>query len=289
MSARSAESLDKGLNSKELHKLNLALDLAHAIEREWPRQMANLPRLLQQLREVLDLWLQRLSLPLHYPPEANSKLAVPTQEQEALFARLQHFSEKMSLESFVVQMVPFERLSNRGLRDDDFLVSDSDQKPEAILPRGPLIGVVDQMRSAFNVGSLFRTMDCVGGSELWLAGYTPTPQDTKMQKTTMGADQYVKWRHFRQTTEVFLPLTEMGFQTVALETSDRAIDLNKFSFPKKTALIVGNERFGVDHQVLRQADHVVRLPLHGAKNSLNASIAFAIAAFEWRKQWEQND
>ena len=192
-------------------------------------------------------------------------------------------SSGASLRTLIAVLAPFERWAERPLRDDEFLVVEGDQSRSGPA-LAPLAGLLDNVRSAFNVGAMFRTAECAGFTRLALSGYTPTPADGKTKRTAMGCEELVPWRAFARFDDAAIDLRHDGYRLVALETTARAVDLHAFEWPERCALIVGNERFGLGAEALRAADDVIRIPMLGAKNSLNAGIAFAIAAFEFRRR-----
>ena len=152
-------------------------------------------------------------------------------------------------------------------------------------PRVPLHIVIDNMRSAFNVGSIFRTADTLGVKKIWLTGYTPTPHQLQVEKAALGATFIIDWEQktFSQACD---ELKKMNVNLVALETSPQATSIYApMPVQSPTAFLVGNERFGLDQEQLQRATEVRSIPTYGIKNSLNASVALAIAGYEWRKQY----
>ncbi|MGE5087099.1 MAG: TrmH family RNA methyltransferase, partial [Bacillota bacterium] len=103
-----------------------------------------------------------------------------------------HLHEKMTLKHFVSFAVPFERLLHKNLQDDDFLILVDDKTTTEQEPL-PLVFVLDNIRSAFNVGSIFRTAECLGAEKVYLCGYTPLPTQWKVEKTAMGTQEYLAW------------------------------------------------------------------------------------------------
>lgn len=180
-------------------------------------------------------------------------------------------------------LVPLERLAGRSARDEEFLFSEKDSTQPSVnaieiklkLPR---IVVCENLRSAFNVGAVYRTSEAFQANEVWLTGYTSDPL-----KTAMGTDELLTVKRFDRTDIAIDALRESGFTVIALENAPGAIPLETFRWPQKSALILGNERFGVDSQTLKKCDHVVRIPTVGTKNSLNVGISFGIAASRWRE------
>lgn len=199
-----------------------------------------------------------------------------------------HLTPSMTLRHFATIAVPFERYLKKSIQDDDFLVSTTD-RDHLVAKRVPLHFVIDNMRSAFNVGSIFRTADTLGAEKIWLTGYTPTPHQLQVEKAALGATLIMEWQtcNFKEAIE---NLKKNNFYIIALETSAKALDI---SFPyeekKPVAFVVGNERFGLDPEQLAMCDEIRRIPVYGIKNSLNAATAAAIAGYEWRKQWQDTE
>ena len=182
-------------------------------------------------------------------------------------------------------LVPLERLLDRTVSDDQFLVTDLDQ-PQSLqkIPGPRLILVLENLRSAFNVGSIFRVAECVGNCEIYLCGYTATPRESQaLRKTSMGTSEIVPWRSWKNLTEVFQEFEEKKVQTLAMETAKKSKPLKSIA-PNSDilALIVGNERFGLDHGTLQRATNVAHIPCYGSKNSLNVSTAISVAAYHFR-------
>lgn len=180
-------------------------------------------------------------------------------------------------------LVPLERLLNRSARDEEFLYLESDQtelsaEAKELRERLPRIVICENLRSAFNVGSIFRTGECFLVNEIWLTGYTAPPS-----KTAMGTDEVVTWKSVAHSKDAINDAKAKGYKVIALEVSAEASSLENFEWPEKTALVLGNERFGVDSATLAECDHVLKISTSGTKNSLNVGVAFGIAASTWRR------
>lgn len=194
-----------------------------------------------------------------------------------------HLTLKMTLRHFVSFVIPFERLLHKTLQDDEFLIVENDK--ETAQEKLPLIFVLDNIRSAFNVGSIFRTAECLGAEKVILCGYTPLPTQWKVEKTAMGTQEYMNWEEGGKLFECLEELKDEGYQLVALETAASAVDLYEEFPTEPTAFILGNERFGLDPEILKLIDEVRIVPLRGRKNSLNVGVTAAVAGFEWMRQW----
>ena len=137
--------------------------------------------------------------------------------------------------------------------------------------------VLNQLRSAFNVGSILRTTEAQRLGSLYFVGITPKISNQKVQKTAMGCHDKVPCFDF--TKDLTLPRPIIG-----LETAKEAVSIYDFTFPEKFTLILGNEEYGLSDEWLNQCDQIVTIPMWGFKNSLNVASAYAIAAYEIRKQ-----
>jgi len=153
-----------------------------------------------------------------------------------------------------------------------------------------LIAVLDNIRSLYNVGSIFRTADAFNIDKIYLSGYTPAPindrQKKEIHKTALGAEEFIKWEKFGKTWKLLENLKKQGFYIVGLETDKKAINIAKFNSlvsQKKMVLVVGNEVKGLSQKILKRCDKIVKIPMLGKKESLNVSVAFGIAAFYLRR------
>lgn len=198
-----------------------------------------------------------------------------------------HLTPSMTLKHFVSFAVPIERLLHKNLQDHEFLVIENDRHSSA-QEKLPLVFVLDNIRSAFNVGSIFRTAECLGASHVYLCGYTPLPTQWKVERTAMGTQEYLAWTEAPKLLECLQGLKDDGYRLVALETAANATDLFAAFDPTPTAFILGNERFGLAPEILKVIDEVRIVPLRGRKNSLNVGVTAAVAGFEWIRQWRNS-
>ncbi|MCF7844745.1 MAG: RNA methyltransferase [Kiritimatiellales bacterium] len=136
------------------------------------------------------------------------------------------------------------------------------------------------IRSLWNVGSLFRTCDAFGVSKLLLTGYTALPPRREISKTALGAEETIEWEHHKEPLELIQQLKNDGYKIVSLELTDDAQDLSKYDAPKKLCLIVGHEVTGVPKELLEVSDDKVQIPMQGQKESLNVSVATGVALFQ---------
>lgn len=145
--------------------------------------------------------------------------------------------------------------------------------------------ILENLRSAENVGSIFRTADGAGVAKIYCAGITPAPRDRfgrwnqKIAKAALGAEQSMVWEHVAQTTRLVRTLKTEGYTIIALEQAPHARDWRHAKPRGKWALVVGNEVAGVSPTILKLADVVAEIPLRGMKESLNVAVATGIALF----------
>lgn len=133
------------------------------------------------------------------------------------------------------------------------------------------------IRSLWNVGSLFRTCDCFAVEKLILAGYTAAPPRREISKTALGAEEWITWEKAENTQTAIQVLRNDGWRIAALEQSKRSVALDAYVPAQKTCLIVGHEVLGVPEEILTFCDDVVHIPMLGKKHSLNVSVAAGIA------------
>lgn len=153
----------------------------------------------------------------------------------------------------------------------------------------PVSIILENIRSLHNVGSVFRTGDGAGVEHIFLTGYTGTPPRIQIDKVALGAQKTIPWKQYKRPMNAVKKMKEAGYQIVALETGEDAVDLYEFEPDWPMALIVGNEVEGISEELLAAADVKVKLPMYGEKESLNVSCAFTAAIYELRRKWEGRD
>ncbi|MDD2753038.1 MAG: RNA methyltransferase [Candidatus Portnoybacteria bacterium] len=146
-----------------------------------------------------------------------------------------------------------------------------------------IIVVCHNIRSAFNVGSIFRTADGAGVGKIILGGYSAHPPHSKLAKTALGAEQAVPYERVWQTWRALDDLKKNGYQIVALEKNSQAKNIFKFKPRFPLALVLGNEVKGLSREILKRCDKIVFLPMRGQKESLNVSVAFGAAIYQISK------
>ena len=153
------------------------------------------------------------------------------------------------------------------------------------LPKHPLHLVLDNLRSAFNVGSIFRTADTARLARVITCGYTAHPPHAKLDKTALGTLDFVATEHFDSPLDAVASLQDQGIPVWALETTSRSRIYTSASYPRPLAVVLGNEALGVSREVLERCDELIEIPTFGFKNSLNVAVASAVVVFEALRQW----
>ena len=149
----------------------------------------------------------------------------------------------------------------------------------------PLVVVLDSIRSMNNVGSVFRTCDAFKVEKLYLCGITACPPNREISKTALGATESVIWEYVDDVVLLAQRLKDEGYKVFVVEQVDESLMLQKVDFQKfgKTAIIMGNEVFGVDDRLLPVCDAAIEIPQFGTKHSLNVTIATGIVIWEFIK------
>ncbi len=202
-----------------------------------------------------------------------------------------HFNKNMTLRHFLNFVVPLERYLKHELTDADIVITSEDSLgavgTNQLADRPQIHFVLDHLRSAFNVGAFFRLADAYQVSQIHLCGYTATPDQDVVKKTALGSEKQVPWKSWNKTSDCLEFLKNQGCLLTALETTSQSQDLTTLSFKLRspTAFIFGNERFGLDVELLNLVDGSISLPMFGTKNSLNVSQCASIICFEWHRQF----
>lgn len=146
----------------------------------------------------------------------------------------------------------------------------------------PVIAVLENIRSAYNVGSVFRTADAFLLEAIYITGYTCVPPHKEIKKTALGAEETVGWKHFANATEAISRLREEGYKVYAVEQATNSLMLQKttFSSSEKIAVLFGNEVTGVEQDTILQCDGCIEIPQLGMKHSLNIATAAGVVLWE---------
>ena len=149
----------------------------------------------------------------------------------------------------------------------------------------PLVVVLDDIRSMYNVGSVFRTSDAFLVNEIHICGITPKPPHREIHKTAIGATESVDWKYFKNIEESVLSLIDEGYMIIGIEQTDSSILLDDFIIEddKKYALVLGNEVEGISDIILDKLNESIEIPQFGTKHSLNVSVAAGIVIHYFAK------
>ena len=148
----------------------------------------------------------------------------------------------------------------------------------------PLSVVLNDVRSLYNVGSIFRTADGAGVEKIWLCGITGTPgtERSRIEKTALGAEKKVSWEHRKDSLSVIRELKAKNYEIVLLEQIEESIPYQEYQPEKPVCLVMGNEISGVSEELLSLADYAIEIEMSGLKNSLNVTVAFGVVAYHIR-------
>lgn len=152
-------------------------------------------------------------------------------------------------------------------------------------PKLPFSIVLNNIRSLYNVGSIFRTADGAGIEKIWICGITGIPPDTQISKTALGAEKVVPWEYVRDIKTCVHNLKKLGYEIIILEQIQGAQCYQNYRPSNRpVCLIIGNETQGVDPELLNMCDVPLEIEMAGLKNSLNVTVAFGIVAYHIRNQ-----
>ena len=149
-------------------------------------------------------------------------------------------------------------------------------------PKLPVCVVLNDIRSLYNVGSIFRTADGAGVEKIWICGITGHPPDSQISKTALGAETEVPWEYRWDAGEVLRELKARGYHIVFLEQLVESIPYQDYKPSTPVCLILGNEISGVSESLIGFCDKTLEIEMAGAKNSLNVTVAFGIVAYHIR-------
>jgi 23S rRNA (guanosine2251-2'-O)-methyltransferase len=148
----------------------------------------------------------------------------------------------------------------------------------------PFVAVLNNIRSLYNVGSIFRTADGAGVEKLYLCGVTGIPPDTKISKTALGAEKTVAWEYAREAADCVKKLKSEGYQIILLEQTVNSVPYHDYFPQGPVALILGNENTGISDELVKLCDQAIEIEMTGLKISLNVTVAFGIVAYHFKNQ-----
>jgi 23S rRNA (guanosine2251-2'-O)-methyltransferase len=176
----------------------------------------------------------------------------------------------------------------KKLTHNEILTQRLNPEESLIIQRFPVSMILHNVRSLYNVGSIFRTADSARLSELILCGYTPHPPRKEIEKTALGAVDTVPWYYEKNIFDAIQKERASGKKIFAVEITDRKRgydSLLKEEYP--VCLILGNELTGLENEIIAACDDAIEIPMHGVKHSLNVSVAAGIVAFEAVRIWQK--
>ena len=150
------------------------------------------------------------------------------------------------------------------------------------LPESGIVLILDNIRSAHNVGSAFRTADAFKADKVWLCGICATPPSADIHKSALGAEDSVPWEHRDSTVALVRELQEQGYTVLSVEQTEKAAELQDFN-PRagaRYALVFGNEVDGVQQEVVDASDGALVIPQYGTKHSLNVSVSVGVVLWQ---------
>ena len=170
--------------------------------------------------------------------------------------------------------------TNQGIKENNFLPSNAlrheKEKGKVFSPRTGWRIVLDNIRSAFNVGSVFRSADGAGWQEVILSGYSPSPENKQVQKAAMRTENWMKWQKVENLKDW---LQKQPLPVIALETEENSKNCFDYKWQSEGILIVGNEEYGVSSEILELCQDLVSIPMYGVKKSLNLACAFSVVSY----------
>jgi len=147
----------------------------------------------------------------------------------------------------------------------------------------PIVVVLENVRSAYNVGSVFRTSDAFLLESIYICGYTAYPPHKEIKKTALGAEETVEWKYFKKTSEAIEELRRENYRIYSIEQAMNSHPLQQTQFEKdeKLAMIFGNEVTGVEQSTIQLTDGCIEIPQLGMKHSLNIATAVGVVLWEF--------
>lgn len=149
----------------------------------------------------------------------------------------------------------------------------------------PVVLLLDNIRSAYNVGSIFRTADAAGVQKLYLCGITPKGHQIKVRKTALGAEEVVPWEHSWDGVSVVRKLKAQGYRVVGAETLPGAVDIFEWSVRFPACIVLGNEVSGIQPELQQECEEFIKIPMLGIKQSINVAVAAGVICYEVLRQF----
>lgn len=173
----------------------------------------------------------------------------------------------------------------RKLTHDEIVARQAERKTDG---QYPVCVILNNIRSLYNVGSIFRTADGAGIEKIWICGITGHPPKNQISKTALGAEDAVAWEYSPDIIDVLKQVKGQGYEIVFLEQIEQSISYEQYVPAKPVCLVLGNEVEGISEDVLSFCDRAIEIDMNGLKNSLNVSVAFGVIAFHLRNVFNKN-
>ena len=219
-------------------------------------------------------------------PELRETLQDEFLSLASLSSKEKYFSQVAfnDLRTFVSEKTELENRFNKSKRDWEILSKDNSEKKNNA-EKLPVVLILDNLRSAFNVGSILRTAECFNIAEIAFCGVTPNHENPKVQKTSMGCHNFTKNCIFPSTNDAIANYRNQSYKIFAMETTTNSLPIKSVPVDYPIALVLGNEALGIEPKILDLCDDVFQIPLQGWKNSLNVGICCGIALYEISKKF----
>ncbi|NLO22766.1 MAG: RNA methyltransferase [Fibrobacter sp.] len=178
----------------------------------------------------------------------------------------------------------FRSTAGLAFERDVYLEQEPGDREEALVKALPYSVLIHNLRSAFNVGSIIRSIDCFGLESVNLSGYTPSMDHVSLKSAARGAEKWIPSQRWDSPISCIEYYKENNYEIIALETGDYP-SVSDVSFPPKALILVGNEELGISQELMDLATLKVSIPMQGKKASMNVAGAFAITAFSIRSRY----
>ncbi|MCK9186327.1 RNA methyltransferase [Candidatus Gracilibacteria bacterium] len=155
--------------------------------------------------------------------------------------------------------------------------------------RNPFVAVLDNVRSLYNVGAIFRTSDAVMIEKLYLCGITGQPPRKEISKTALGAEEIVPWEYCESAVDAIKKLKKAGYTICAVEIAHESVQYDKATFKFPLCLVFGHEVEGISDEAMELVDMAVKVPMLGRANSLNVETCFGVVAYEVLKKLNEKN
>ncbi len=168
-------------------------------------------------------------------------------------------------------------------------IQSSKPSPEKVksFERTPFFVVLDNIRSLYNVGAMFRTSDAVLAEKMFLCGITGHPPRKEIDKVALGAVEVVPWEYSSSAKETLLKLKKKGVKIAALELTEQSVDFKNIDYEFPMALVVGNEVEGIQDELMPLCDYAISIQMLGRANSLNVATSYGIIAYEILSRYQK--